>query len=219
VMRDPGNVHDANAIRVLIDGVHVGFVPAEETSYWQPILQECERRSLTLVGRASFVGRDGWGIRVDLRDALPAFVGSAREARKARDDAFKAARIAQEAKEAGDGQAIFVTPDRLQALAGTLAVNSVRLRSARSVDPLIRRVEKGLNVVYAHAAAMKIEGLSQEAQQLLDLASDARMTLDDLAEAEDADDRESFAFDLNGVLDEILETIADDLQHRATDPA
>ncbi len=72
LLRDPENPHDSDAIRVLIGGVHIGFVPAREAARFQPLLQECERRGVLLVGSVRLKGGDGspWGAGVQIRPNL-----------------------------------------------------------------------------------------------------------------------------------------------------
>src|SRR5438552_3018055 len=41
----------------------------------QPVLAECERRGVTLVGMVKFVGDQRWGLRLQLRDNLPGYSG------------------------------------------------------------------------------------------------------------------------------------------------
>lgn len=56
VLREPTNIHDANAVRVLVDGYLVGFLPARDAALWQRLLIECERRRVLLVGGVNLQG-------------------------------------------------------------------------------------------------------------------------------------------------------------------
>jgi hypothetical protein len=210
-MREPTNPHDANAIRILVDGVHVGFIPADEAAAWQPVLLECERRNQVLVGLVTFVGPNGWGISVTLRDSLPGFVGDVGATRGRRKAELVAARAAQAEKEAGDGKALLITSAAVERLAASFVVNPTKLRNARSVPAVNRRVIASMEQVFMHAAALKRSGALESAQRLLDLAIEGTAVAEELEDAADADEREDLADDLTLVLEEITEVVKNTL--------
>ena len=187
VVRDPTNSHDSNAVRVLIDGIHVGFLSRDNAIAWQPTLVECERRGLTLVGMVRFVGKDGWGLRLQLRDNLPGFDGLATAAGKAR-----------AAKLAGDGVPSLLDAVRLGVVADALTVNENRPpTSKRAAGLMAKRIRKALDEIYAHAAAVKQGGRKADADGLLDLVDDVESLLDDLIRADDGEERKDLTFELS----------------------
>ncbi len=53
------NPHDRSAVRVMIDGETVGYIPRGETSLFHPVLRELERAALPASCRALISGGDG----------------------------------------------------------------------------------------------------------------------------------------------------------------
>lgn len=47
IVPDPGNVHDKNAMKVLIAGEHVGFIPRDEAPYVKKILETTSVKYIT----------------------------------------------------------------------------------------------------------------------------------------------------------------------------
>ena len=79
VLREPTRAHDPHAVRVLVHGVCVGHLFHEEALSWGPLLLECERRGVHLVGVATlrepnFEGRRT--VTIALRPSLAGFVSS-----------------------------------------------------------------------------------------------------------------------------------------------
>ena len=82
VLRDPKNAFDPDAVRVLVEGVQVGFLPRGDAASWQSVLQECERRGLLLVGSVELRPANKQGelsAVIGLRDGLPGFAGQVRK--------------------------------------------------------------------------------------------------------------------------------------------
>jgi hypothetical protein len=71
LLRDPTNADDANAVRVFVDGYHVGFLKAFDAARWQACLLDCERRDLVLCARATFYGPSRWGIELGVKREPP----------------------------------------------------------------------------------------------------------------------------------------------------
>jgi hypothetical protein len=61
LQHDPGNRYDKNAVKVLIDGEHVGFLPKEDAPAYGPLLAEVARRG----GVAVAAGRLWWSLDAD----------------------------------------------------------------------------------------------------------------------------------------------------------
>lgn len=73
LMREPGNAYDSNAVRVLVAGVHIGYLPATDAKRYQPLLKECEKRDAVLVAALRFLPADdrfGTGAALDVRPSL-----------------------------------------------------------------------------------------------------------------------------------------------------
>jgi len=70
-LREPTNSEDANAVRVLVDGYHVGYLKAFDAPRWQPCLLDCERRGLVLCARATFYGPSRWGVELHVKREPP----------------------------------------------------------------------------------------------------------------------------------------------------
>ena len=117
--REPTNAHDKNAVRVLVDGVHIGFLPKRDAARWQAVLVECERRQVQLVGSVRLLGGvsgDELAASIGLRDGLEGFEGTVtkqREAAKAKAVADGAKKAEQRAESValltGDARADVVT--------------------------------------------------------------------------------------------------------------
>ena len=71
LLREPTNEHDPNAIRVYVDGHHIGFLKSSDAPKWQACLRDCERRNLVLCARASFYGPTRWGVELCVRREPP----------------------------------------------------------------------------------------------------------------------------------------------------
>jgi hypothetical protein len=77
LQREPDNRHDRNAIRVVIEGLTVGYISGDDAEEYQPLLKRLERQGRMAWVRATIVG--GWdrgggdvgsfGVKLD--DGLP----------------------------------------------------------------------------------------------------------------------------------------------------
>lgn len=71
LLRDPANEHDPNAVKVFVDGYHVGYLKRADAERWQPCLAECERHGVVLCARASFYGPSRWGVELHVKREPP----------------------------------------------------------------------------------------------------------------------------------------------------
>jgi len=173
VMRDPHNEHDRNAIRVLVDGLHVGFLPKDEAKQWQPVLIECERRGVTLVGMVRFVGEQRWGLRLQLRDNLPGYSGPITTA-----DREHAEMVI------GDGPALRLDREQFNKVAAEISVDENKVPTTkRAAGLLAKHVRDALRDAYAHGAALKATGQEPESERVLALAAEVDDLCDLLIEA------------------------------------
>lgn len=186
VLRDPTNTYDSNAVRVIIDGIDVGFLAKGDAKEWQPVLIECEKRGISLVGAARFIGQDGWGLRIQLRDNLPGFTGPITERLKV-DQAIRSAHdtpnLLDSAKLAEITSALTVDEDHPPT-------------TKRAAGVLVKRVRAVFPAVYGHISALNAQGDAVFAEQLRDQVDELDGALDDLLEAEDAEEREDFTWQL-----------------------
>jgi hypothetical protein len=195
VLRQPSNPHDPNAVRVLIDGFHVGFLARDDARAWQRTLVECERRRQTLVGMVRFVGPERWGLRLQLRDGLPGFDGPVTATQKA-----------HYAKVTGDGVPVFLDAARLGMVTDALTVDDKQPpTTSQAATLLAARIQRALDEVYGHAAAVKRAGDVTEAEELLDLASELNDMVNGLLNADDAEERltDDLAFTADLLIEEL----------------
>lgn len=198
IMREPTNPHDPNAVRVLIDGVFVGYFFRDQAAAWKPVLLEVEQRGQILVGEADIFDRHSedapLGAAVKLRDNLPGYNGPVTKARTAK------------AKAAKDAKAVRATPGRrLEGDDLTAVVHQLKQLSEQ--DPVSTKQAVGLVVkkfrlllpdLYAHANALQAAGTEDFLELLEQIESEAE---DLLTEPEDANDREDMHMDFQSSLD------------------
>jgi hypothetical protein len=186
VLRNPTNPYDSNAVQILIDGIHVGFLAKEEAKQWQPVLIECEKRGITLVGAARFIGQDGWGLRIQLRDNLPGFTGPITE--KLQSD--QAIHSAHEIPHLLDSA-------KLAEITSALTVNEDHPPTTkRATGALVKRARTAFPAIYGHISALNAQGAAVFAEQLRYQVDELDGALDDLLEAEDAEEREDVTWQL-----------------------
>lgn len=184
LMREPDNAKDKDAIRVLVDGVLIGYLFADKAKEWQPVLREVERRGQLLVGalRVYGGGSETWGAAVQVRDNLPGFDGPITKAKQVRQKTMK------------DAQQIrAIAPKEL---IGTewQEVGRQLLRLAQQ-DSVRTKQQAGLAVKKFRALLPELWGHAnaRRSQPFTDLLEAAEGAADDLlTEPEDADDREDF---------------------------
>ena len=182
-VREPSNAFDANAIQVVVDGIHIGFLPRAEAKIWQAVLREVERRGLLLVGSVRLLpdaGR-GLGAAVYLRDSLPGFVGPLT---KERDEAAR--RVSEGMVPAALNDE---ARDRLVADLRQL-VRENAVRDKRRGGYVAKRGRSAVLRARRHLAALKEAGTSSEVNQVEPLVDQLDDDIDWLLEAEDADERE-----------------------------
>ncbi len=170
LLRDPENPHDSDAIRVLIGGVHIGFVPAREAARFQPLLQECERRGVLLVGSVRLKGGDGspWGAGVQIRPNLD---GWQSPIPKKKPIAKKKPPKAPAALLQGDDLARVV-----QALQRLVAQKPIRTKQQAGL--VMKQVQELLPALEVHAEALE-EVDESRAEALSDGLAQAEGAIDD----------------------------------------
>jgi hypothetical protein len=196
LQREPTNAHDRNAIRVLVDGIHLGFVPAQYAGRLQPLLVECERRGVLLVGsvRITGGGGNGWGAVVQVRPNLEGWESPAPKKAPAKKKSAPAAPPAV-LLQGGDLADVI---DQLQRL---IAQDAIRTKQHAGL--VVKKVRELLPALRGHAAAL--EALDEQRGVAFgDDVLDVEDALDDLRDAEDADDREDAHMNLQGELEEVL---------------
>ncbi len=195
LLRDPANPHDGNAIRVLVDGIHIGFVPAREAARFQPLLLECERRRVLLVGSVRITGGDGdpWGAGVQIRPNL--------------DDWQPPALKKPAAKKAAPAAppAVLLQGDDLARVEASLRrlVDQDPIRTKQRAGLVVKQVRELLPVLESHAEAL--EGLDERrAEKFTDAVGSVVGAVEDLHDATDADEREDAHTDLQLKLEDLL---------------
>jgi hypothetical protein len=193
---DPTNAHDRNAIRVLVDGVHIGFVPASEAPRFQPLLAECERRNVLLIGSVRITGDAdrGWGAGLQVRPNLDGWESpvAKKPAAKRRPAPAASAALLLE----GDDLASAV-----QALRRLVEQEPVRTKQRAGL--VEKQVRELLPALEAHSAAL--EALDEQRGIVFaDDLSVVESAVGDLHDAEDAEEREDAHMDLQSVLEDVL---------------
>lgn len=208
VLREPTNAHDPNAVRVLVAGVGIGYLPAYQAKLWQPTLVECEKRGLLLVGSVRLVTKDiatdAPGAVISLRDGLPGFEGPvsalrAEEYAKNKAVAKERARLRAEAAVLLEGDRLAETLARLERLERQEPV-----RTKQKAGLVVRQVRELLPSLRGHADALEAAHPSDELLPFTEHVDNLEGSVDDLLEAEDADEREDLHLDLQGALDDLL---------------
>jgi hypothetical protein len=218
VLREPTNVFDNDAIRVLVDGVHIGFLPRDDAPPWQSVLQECERRGFLLVGSVRLLPPDSRGelsAVIGLRDGLPGFAGQVIAKRAA---ARAAAERAAKAKEAADlahadaraAAARPMTDVERNAVIQTLTrlMNEDNVRTKAKATAIVKQLRKLFPLLHGH-----VEAAEQAADGVKHLPiSDAFSVVEDAADTlvddpEDADEREDLYWELSLALDDLLKVL------------
>lgn len=192
--RDPANAHDPNAIRVLVDGVHIGFVPAREAGRFQPLLVECERRGVLLVGSVRPTGGDGgpWGAGLQVRPNL---------------DGWDSAPVKKAAKKtaAAPPPVVLLEGDDLARVVDVLRRLSHQepVRTKQKAGLVAKQVRELLPALEGHAAALEAVD-EKRGQAFGDDVDDLEGVVDDLLDAEDADDREDVHMNLQSEIEDVL---------------
>jgi len=219
-LREPTNGFDKDAVRVLVDGVHVGFLPRDDAALWQSVLQECERRSVLLVGSVRLRPTDSRGelsAVIGLRDGLPGFAGqvsskraAARAAAKSVTDAKQAADLAKaEARIAAARPMTDLERDEvIQTL--TRLTNEDDVRTKARATAIVKQLRKLFPLLRAHIDAVEAAGSDMDLSisEAFSEVEDAADTLVD--DPEDADEREDLYYDLSLALDDLLKALGAD---------
>lgn len=199
VQRDPTNEHDRNAVRVLVDGNVIGFLPADAAAMWQGLLTEYERQGVLLVGSVTLQGGKAGGelyARISLRPLVDGFDSGIMESRAKASDAARKKADAARAKKASadDARKLAARPmtraefeeaiDSLLRLAGWEAT-----RTKQTAGLARKQFRELLPLLRGHADAGAANG-GESASEFLDLIDDVDGRADDLLEAADADERE-----------------------------
>jgi hypothetical protein len=225
-LREPTNAFDKDAVRVLVGGVHVGFLPRDDAALWQSVLQECERRRVLLVGSVRLRPADSRGelsAVIDLRDGLPGFAGQVSAKRAA---ARAAAERAAKAKQAADlahaearvAAARPMTDVERNEVIQTLTqlTNEDDVRTKAKATAIVKQLRKLFPLLRAHIDAVEAAGRD------IDLPiSDAFSEVEDAADTlvddpEDADEREDLYYDLSLALDGLLKALGADPRTTST---
>lgn len=200
LMRDPANPHDRNAIRVLVDGIHIGFVPAGEAASLQPLLVECERRNVLLVGSVRMTGGSGhgWGAGLQVRPNLDGWGSPVAKTPGGKKESPPAAQSAVLLQDDDFARAVHA----LRRL-----VDQEPVRAKQRAGLVERQVRELLPALQAHAAALENLGEGR-GLTLGDELSGVESAVEDLHDAENADDREDAHCDLQSVLEDVLAQLA-----------
>ena len=201
VMREPTNEYDKNAIRVLVDGVMVGYLFKDKARAWNPVLREVEKRGQVLTGavRLHGGGTEPLGAAVRLRDSLPNYAGPITKAKKDRAAVVKAADAAPRLL-AGD--------EWLEVGRELLRLSKQEsVRSKQAAGLAVKQFRTLLPQLWGHANALQAASTDDvvEFLELLTAAEDAAEEL--LDEPEDADEREDFHDAFTGALDDLMEEL------------
>ena len=201
VMREPTNEYDKNAIRVLVDGVMVGYMFKDKARAWNPVLREVEKRGQVLTGavRLHGGGAEPLGAAVRLRDSLPNYAGPITKAKKEKAAVVKAADAAPHLL---DGDEWLEVGRELLRLSKQ---DSVRTKQAAGLA--VKNFRTLLPQLWGHANALRAAttDVVVEFVDLLAAAEDAAEEL--LDELEDADEREDFHDAFIGALDDLTEEL------------
>ena len=221
VKRDPANEHDKNAVRVLVDGYVIGFLPADAAATWQKLLSEYERQGRLLVGIVTLqAGKAGGELyaRISLRPLADGFDSGIVESRAKASDAARKKADAARAKQAAADEVrkLAARPmttaelhgvcDSLLRLAGwettrTKQTAGLARKQFRELLPLLR----------GHADALAA-GNGDSAAEFVDLVDDVDGRADDLLDATDAYEREELHNDFMdgcGDLADALRAVSD----------
>ncbi len=204
-LRDPDNEHDRNAIRILVDGIHIGFVPARDAAQFQPLLKECERRQVTLVGSVRLLGDDGepWCAGLQIRPNLD---GWDLPKRKKAAPKAKAAPPPPRASALLQGDDLTRVQDGLAQLVWLMPDLRVGYqdpaRTKQRAGLMVKRVRELIPALEGHAEAL--EAVDQQRGDLFTaMVEELESYLEDLLEAEDADEREDASLELILALEEV----------------
>lgn len=200
VMRESQNVKDKDAIRVLVDGVVIGYLFADKAKNWQPVLREVERRNQLLVAslRVYGGGSEPWGAAVQVRDNLPGFDGPVTKVKQARQKAVK------DAQQVRDVAPNALTGSEWQEVGRQLLQLAQQdgVRTKQQAGLAVKHFRALLPALWGHANAL-------DAQPFIDLLEAAEGAADDLlTEPEDAEDREDF----HDMFTDALQELTDELR-------
>ena len=199
VKRDPANKHDKNAVRVLVDGQLIGFLPADTAVTWQKLLTEYERQGRFLIGGVTLQGgKSGAELyaRISLRPLTDGFDSGILESRAKASDAAQRKAKAARAKKAAAEEArkraarpmtsveLVGVCDSLLRLAGW---ETTRTKQTAGLARTQFRVL--LPLLQGHADALSTES-GDSVTEFVDLVDDVNGRADDLLDAADADERE-----------------------------
>lgn len=201
VLREPGNQHDSNAIRVLVEGVHIGFLSKSDAKTWQPVLREAERRGLHLTGAVRVLPDAGQGLGacLHLRDSLPGFEGPVTKRTKA-----TAAKVAQ-----GKTPIALEPTEREEVCVVLDGLGSEReARDKKRAGFVVKRARVVIARLRQHAAAME-QQQAGAAEQLTDCLETLEAELEELLEAADANDREDCHMAVQASCEELAAALRD----------
>jgi hypothetical protein len=220
-LREPTNVFDKDAVRILVDGVQIGFLPRDDAAPWQSVLQECERRGVLLVGSVRLLPADSRGelsAVIGLRDGLPGFAGQVVAKRAA---ARVAAERTAKAKEAADlahadARAAVARPmtdlERngvIQTL--TRLMNEDNVRTKAKATSIVKQLRKLFPLLHGHVEAAEQAADGDKHLPISDAFSEVEDAADTLVDdPEDADEREDLYSDLCLALDDLLKVLGAD---------
>lgn len=195
VLRDPKNEHDSNAVRVLVDGLHIGFVPAHDAGRYQALLIECESRGVLLVGSVRLMGGDGrpWGAGLQLRPRLEAWTPPTYET------SGEPGRSTPVSAASPDRDDLARIVESLQRISQQQPV-----RSKQKAGLVVAQVRTMLPTLERHATALG-ELDEERGQSLSDALFDLEGCVDELSDAADADEREDAHADVTTSAEGVLE--------------
>lgn len=200
VIREPNNAHDKNAVRVLVDGVMIGYMFKDKARAWNPVLCEVERRGQVLVGsvRLHGGGAEPLGAEVRLRDSLPGYAGPVTKAKKERAAVKKAADAAPRLLRGDEWVEVGRELLRLS------KQDSVRTKQAAGLA--VKRFRNLLPQLWGHANAL--EAATDRAGEFADLLTAAEDAAQELLEdPEDADEREDLHDSFTAALDDLTQEL------------
>ena len=220
-LREPTNGFDKDAVRVLVGGVHVGFLPRDDAALWQSVLQECERRKVLLVGSVRLLpadSRGGLSAVIGLRDGLPGFAGQVSSQRAAaRAATERVAKAKQDADLArADARAAEARPmtdvernEVIQTL--TRLTNEDDVRTKAKATAIVKQLRKLFPLLHGHVEAAEQAANGDKHLPISEAFSEVEDAADTLVDdPEDADEREDLYYDLSLALDDLLKALGAD---------
>ena len=217
-LREPTNAVDKDAVRILVDGVQIGFLYRDDAAMWQSVLQECERRKVLLVGSVQLLPADSQGelgAVIGLRDGLPGFAGQVSSkraaARAASERVAKAKQAADLARaEARAAAARLMTDLERAEVIQTLTrlTNADDVRTKAKATAAVKQLRKLFPLLHGHAAAAEQAADGDEHLPISEALSEVEDSADRLVDdPEDADERQDCYYDLTLALDELLDAL------------